>query len=63
MGETGQLPSRNGAGYFGAGGRYGAELHARASMLKTLEASIRLLYERTLEVLMRELAEETADVS
>lgn len=31
-------------------------------MLETLEASIRLLYEE-LEVLMRELAEETADVS
>ncbi len=49
--------------FFGAGGRYGAaDLHARASMLETLEASIRVLYEQ-LEVLMREIAEETADVS
>ncbi|ULA58693.1 MAG: hypothetical protein LZF60_80085 [Nitrospira sp.] len=49
--------------FFGTGGRYGAaELHARASMLETLEASIRLLYEQ-LEVLMREIAEETADIS
>jgi hypothetical protein len=49
--------------FFGTGGRYGAaELHARASMLETLEASVRVLYEQ-LEVLMREIAEQTADVS
>lgn len=49
--------------FFGAGGRYGAaDLHARASMLETLEASIRVLYEQ-LEVLMREIVEQTADVS
>lgn len=49
--------------FFGTGGRYGAaELRARASMLETLEASIRVLYEQ-LEVLMREIVEQTADVS
>ena len=49
--------------FFGPGGRYGAaDLRARASMLETLEASIRVLYEQ-LEVLMREIVEQTADVS
>ena len=49
--------------FFGTGGRYGAaDLRARASMLETLEASIRVLYEQ-LEVLMREIVEQTADVS
>ncbi len=49
--------------FFGPGGRYGAtELHARASMLETLEASIRVLYEQ-LEVLMREIAAEPAENS
>ena len=64
MGENGSAAEQERRRlFFGAGGRYGAaELHARASMLETLEASIRLLYEE-LEVLMRELAEETADVS
>ncbi len=42
--------------FFGPGGRYAAsELRARASMLETLEASIRLMHEE-LEVLLREIA-------
>ena len=62
--RTGHPMSRTGAGCFlGRGGRYGAaELHARASMLEALEASIRVLYEQ-LEVLMREITEQTANVS
>ncbi len=49
--------------FFGSGGRYGAaELRARASMLETLEASIRVLYEQ-LEVLMREIAGKAAEHS
>lgn len=49
--------------FLGTGGRYGAaDLRARASMLETLGASIRVLYEQ-LEVLMREIVEQTADVS
>ncbi len=45
--------------FFGSGGRYGAaELRARSSMLETLEASIRLMHEE-LEVLLREIVEQT----
>ena len=46
--------------FFGAGGRYGAsELRARASMLESLEASIRLMHEE-LGVLLREIADRSA---
>ena len=42
--------------FFGPGGRYaGPDLRARASMLETLEASLRLVHEK-LEILMRELS-------
>ena len=45
--------------FFGAGGRYTApDLRARASMLETLEASLRLIHE-DLEVLLREMTEAT----
>ena len=45
--------------FFSTGGRYSApDLRARASMLETLEASLRLMYE-DLEVLSRELNAET----
>ena len=41
--------------FFGPGGRYaGSDLRARASMLETLEASLRLVHEE-LEILIREL--------
>ncbi len=44
--------------FFGPGGRYGAaELRARASMLETLEASIRVVHEE-LEVLLREIVDQ-----
>ncbi|HET6675562.1 MAG TPA: hypothetical protein VFG71_09495, partial [Nitrospiraceae bacterium] len=43
--------------FFSAGGRYASpELRARASMLETLEASLRLMHEE-LEVLIREVSE------
>ena len=43
--------------FFGRGGRYAAsDLRARASMLETLEASIRLMHEE-LEVLLRDIAD------
>ena len=45
--------------FFPPGGRYAAsELRARASMLETLEASIRLMHEE-LEVLLREIADHS----
>ena len=45
--------------FFRPGGRYAAsELRARASMLETLEASIRLMHEE-LEVLLREIADHS----
>lgn len=45
--------------FFGTGGRYGApELRARASLLETLEASLRLIHE-DLEVLIREVNESS----
>ncbi len=48
---------------FGHGGRYTAsDLRARASMLETLESSIRLLHEE-LEVLVQEMAGDDARVS
>ena len=43
--------------FFGSGGRYAApELRARASMLETLEASLRLMHEE-LEILVREIVQ------
>jgi hypothetical protein len=46
--------------FFGSGGRYTAsELRARASMLETLEAALRLLHEE-LEIMIREVT--TADI-
>lgn len=49
--------------FFGPGGRYAAaELRARASMLETLEASIRLMHEE-LEVLLREIAGHSVQFS
>jgi hypothetical protein len=48
--------------FFSTGGRYAAtELRARASMLETLEASLRLMHEE-LEVLIREASDVTEPV-
>ena len=60
LGEPGSTEEhRRQALFFGLGGQYGAtELRARASMLETLEASIRLLHEE-LEVLLRVVVEHS----
>jgi hypothetical protein len=48
--------------FFSPGGRYASpELRARASMLETLEASLRLMHEE-LEVLIREVSEVTEPI-
>jgi hypothetical protein len=62
LGESGsKKEQQRQALFFGAGGRYAAaELRARASMLETLEASIRLMHEE-LEVLLREIADHPVD--
>lgn len=61
LGEHGsEVEQERGALFFGNGGRYSApELRAHASMLETLEASLRLLHEE-LEVLIREVAQAGA---
>lgn len=47
--------------FFGAGGRYtGSELRARASMLETLEVSLRLIHEG-IEVLIHELTAQSLE--
>lgn len=62
LGESGSEKERQRQElFFGPGGRYAAsELRARASMLETLEASIRLMHEE-LEVLIREISDHHTD--
>jgi hypothetical protein len=49
--------------FFGSGGRYSApDLRARASLLETLEASLRLMHEE-LEVLILEIVRHEADIA
>ena len=62
LGEHGSdVEQQRSALFFGSGGRYAAtDLRARASMLETLEASLRLLHEE-LEVLIREVAQAGAE--